>query len=743
MNRRVFWELPLPSSSSSSMCISGMVVNLSDDVILFQQTCGFYNYALLDGVQNMGNKEKQGLAYCNVGDRCYNLGEFDQALRNHKLYLRTLGVGDIAEKMRACCSLGKDYHSLGDFQSAEYCYSLQRRFAAQMGDRAEEGRACENLGSTSYSMDDFDSASVWHQAALDIAEEIGDEAEIGKANRNLGNCRVGSSKYEDAIRHHRLDLSIVRKLADKAGEGAAHGNLGNVYFNQGLVKKAIEFQKLNLNISKEVGDIAEEGKAGYELGFSFESVGRLDEALDCYQSSLKQFSKIRSGGQLNDDVKINLQDEYQLVNIALCRVLLKQNKIVEALSAAEEGRAPALMDLMKSNYGTDQSGPDGQVDIPNMLSHLSSTTVFLALDKKELNIWVLPKGNDAVHFRKSEIDERLLEEDGTLSFDSLTRAVYPLTEDEIRSRATYAFQAGQIRRQQPQLTEKALRMLYDVVFRPVADLLQVDDLIIVPDGPLCVAPFAAFIDADSRHLCESFTIRVIPSLTSLKLIVDSSEYHSRRGALLVGNPYLEEIVFETPWNWKLPEAEKEVKLLGEMLNSEPLTGVNATKEEVLSRLKSRSDALVHIAAQGSDENGDIYLTPNPIRESQEPELEDYMLTMSDVISLQLRALLVVLSCCHSGQGTIKGTEGAVGIGRAFVAAGARCVLVALWEIDDGATQEFMKRFYEHLLAGKRASVALNHAMKCVRDPQRLGDVKNWAAFQLIGDDITLKFEEEE
>lgn len=690
----------------------------------------------------MGNKEKQGLAHCNVGDSDFKLAEFDQALRNHKLYLRTLEARDIAGKMRVYGSLGKDYHSLGDFQSAEYCYSLQRSFAEQMGDGAEAGRACGNLGSTYYSMDDFEKASVWYQAALNIAEEIGDEAEIGKANRNLGYCRVGSSKYEDAIRHHSRDLSIVRKLADRAGEGAAHGNLGNVYFNQGLIEKAIECQTRNLNIAKELGDNAEEGKAGYELGFSFEYVGRLDEALDCYQSSLKQFDKIRSRGQLNDDLKINLQDEYQLVNIALCRVLLKQKRIAEALSVAEKGRAPALMDLMTSNYGTDQSGLDGQVDIPNMLSHLSSTTVFLALDKNEINIWVLLKGN-GVRFRKSEIGERHLEEGVALSFDSLTRAAYPLPEDEIRSLATSAFEAGQIRRQRAQLMEKALRMLYDVVIRPVASLLEGDDLIIVPDGPLCVAPFAAFIDADSRHLCESYRIRVIPSLASLKMIVDSSEYHSRRGALLVGNPCLEEITFDTPWNWKLPEAEKEVKLIGEMLNSEPLTGVNATKEEVLSRLKSRSDALVHIAAQGSDENGDIYLTPNPARESQEPQMEDYMLTMSDVISLQLRALLVVLSCCHSGQGTIKGAEGAVGIGRAFVAAGARCVLVALWEIDDGTTREFMKRFYEHLLAGKRASVALNLAMKYLRDPQRLGDVKNWAAFQLIGDDITLEFEEEE
>ena len=108
----------------------------------------------------------------------------------------------------------------------------------------------------------------------------------------------------------------------------------------------------------------------------------------------------------------------------------------------------------------------------------------------------------------------------------------------------------------------------------------------------------------------------------------------------------------------------------------------------------------------------------------------------------MRARLVVLSSCHSAQGKIK-AEGAVGIARAFLAAGARCVLVSLWEIDDKATLEFMKSFYENLLIGKTASVALNQAMKCLKESQKFGDVKHWAAFKLIGDDVTLELEEEE
>ena len=113
--------------------------------------------------------------------------------------------------------------------------------------------------------------------------------------------------------------------------------------------------------------------------------------------------------------------------------------------------------------------------------------------------------------------------------------------------------------------------------------------------------------------------------------------------------------------------------------------------------------------------------------------------IADVHAVQLRARLLVLSCCHSGQGEIK-AEGVVGIARAFLGAGARSVLASLWAIDDKATMEFMKSFYQHLNNKRSASVSLNQAMKCLRDSEKFSAVKYWAPFVLIGDDVTLDFE---
>ena len=123
--------------------------------------------------------------------------------------------------------------------------------------------------------------------------------------------------------------------------------------------------------------------------------------------------------------------------------------------------------------------------------------------------------------------------------------------------------------------------------------------------------------------------------------------------------------------------------------------------------------------------------------STEDEKKD-ILTMRDVLGVQMRARLVFLSCCHSAHGEIK-AEGVVGIARAFLAAGARSVLVSLWAINDEATLEFMKNFYQHLVKGISASESLNQTMNRMRESEEFNAVKYWAPFALIGDDVTLKF----
>ena len=280
-----------------------------------------------------------------------------------------------------------------------------------------------------------------------------------------------------------------------------------------------------------------------------------------------------------------------------------------------------------------------------------------------------------------------------------------------------------------QSSENSFRPFYDAVIGPIADLLgsQFDELVIVSDGALCFTPWATIV--------ESTRIRTVPSLTSYQLISSVPEcHHKKTGALLVGNPCLNELKKPLP---DLPCAQEEVEFIASILNTRPLTGREATKAEVIKRMSSVG--LIHIAAHGNERTGEIALSPNPGWTSEFPQRTDYVLKMSDVQAANLRARLVVLSCCHSGRGRILKGVGVVGIARAFLAAGARSVLTSLWAIDDEATMVFMKNFYQHLKEGKTSSAALHQTMKSLRESEKFSKMRYWAPFQLIGDDVKIEF----
>ena len=115
-------------------------------------------------------------------------------------------------------------------------------------------------------------------------------------------------------------------------------------------------------------------------------------------------------------------------------------------------------------------------------------------------------------------------------------------------------------------------------------------------------------------------------------------------------------------------------MIGGLFGVQPLLGHEASKPAVLEMMHSAS--LIHFAAHGDAERGEIALAPvRPTRRIL--KREDFLLTMSDIAQVQLRAKLVVLSSCHSGRGQIR-ADRVVGIARAFLVSGARSVLVALW-----------------------------------------------------------------
>ena len=86
------------------------------------------------------------------------------------------------------------------------------------------------------------------------------------------------------------------------------------------------------------------------------------------------------------------------------------------------------------------------------------------------------------------------------------------------------------------------------------------------------------------------------------------------------------------------------------------------------------------------------------------------LRLQDIFNLNLPVELVVLSACETGIGKEVRGEGLMGLTRGSMYAGAPRVLVSLWKVDDAATAELMRRFYEGMIVQKlRPAAALRAA----------------------------------
>ena len=694
-----------------------------------------------------GDRDSEGTGYNNLGSAYNSLGDFKKAMEFYRLVLGIAKeTGDRASEGRGYNNLGGVYSSLGDPKKAMEFYLLGLGIAQDTGNRNLEGCAYINLGFVYHSLGDLEKAMKSFRLGLKIAKETGNRNLEGSAYNNLGGVYDSLGDLEKAMESYRLGLGIAKETGNRNLEGYAYNNLGSVYESLNDVKKAIAFYQLGLGIAKETGD-RELKRHGYSnLARSYYFFGDIFKAEEFGKSCVKLVEKMRVLLQGKDAWKIHVRDESDFSFRILWRLQLQKGKTLEALFTAETGRAQALMDLMKSQFGVrktirNSSKPQMDLTISSISSHITSPTLFLAEDTNinAVYFWLLLNGEQFNFFEKEVSDDLTLLTHQAYEEIGVSRGVkcknHSLDEPEVKEIEIFSERGTELTSQQ--VEGGTLRTLYDMVIAPFSHLIEGDELIIVPDRSSFFIPYAALMDQHSRHLSEKLRIRLAPSLISLRLLAECPEgRHSASGALLVGNPWLKTVRIKNSRPFKqLPGAEKEVKLIGQILNIEPLTGMNATKDQLLSRLPSVS--LVHMATHGCAKTGEIYLSPNPASMEKHEE-KDSLLTMAEVLDTQLHAKLVVLSCCHTARGEIK-AEGVVGMARAFLGAGARSVIASLWELDDEATLEFMRLFYEHLVAGKSASKSLHHAMKRMRELEQFNAVKYWAPFVLIGDDVTLNF----
>ena len=299
-------------------------------------------------------------------------------------------------------------------------------------------------------------------------------------------------------------------------------------------------------------------------------------------------------------------------------------------------------------------------------------------------------------------------------------------------------------------------------------------IVIVPHGTIGLLPFAALTVGRDRFaatrrastpagarrtssvqrvaLETRSPLRYAPSFTALRASEARPRVavaQGRRGAagsvassaLVVGNPAMP-FVYSGRWTTRsrlrsLPGAEAESQRIGTLLGVRTLTGKAATESAV--RIRMVDAPLIHFATHGlgfgtaaSARRSFVAFAPD--------SLQDGLLTLGELMddrALVLRAELVVLSACQTGLGNLTRAEGSIGLQRAFLAKGARSVLVSLWNVDDKATRLLMERFYQywlHPVHPVSKARALQLAQEAVRRTPGFSDPKYWAAFQLVGAD---------
>ena len=708
-------------------------------------------------------KEGMPADYLHLGHCCKHLGEYAKA---KEFWLLGLDIartyGDSLNESNIIASLADVAHTIGEYESANAHYQQALHISQEARDLKQQASLICNLaGLLAQSQGDEDRAKADLERCLQTLKRIGDKEGESTALANLGILYTSLGKHREAIEYNEQALDIAKEINDKKAEMVINSNLGQLYLCQKEFKKASDCFSTALSISRTSKDLIGESRTYCDIAMLCLARNEVPKAFSALSASIKVLEKMSVIHGESETFQIGFADRHNDPYRLMVVVLLKLGNIDQALSVSELGRARSLAQRMETQYSAKplpSFDPFQWIDPKDVVRKKSYTCLSFCFYAGYVFYWVL-KANmktickemssrqwlsadsqpqrDFFQDKLKDLANKCYREFSLLSGERCEDRYLVLHDEHSEARSPTKSEGSPEHKQSLkacQVEEKneggseedqPLKVLYKVTIAPVAYLLEgSEEIVVVPDRSLYIVPFSALMNEKGEFVAERFRVRYTPSLTTLKLIQDSpADYHSESGVLLVGDP----AVGTLP---RLPCAKKEVEMIGNILNVRPLTGEEATKEAVLHKIHSVS--LIHIAAHGEPERGHIALAPSNL------EKNDFLLTMADISAVRLRAKLVVLSCCHSGKGQIK-AEGVVGIARAFLGSGARSVLASLWAVDDEATMEFMKQFYQHLVNGKSASESLHESMKWMRENPDYSEVRKWAPFVLIGDDVSFQF----
>ena len=162
---------------------------------------------------------------------------------------------------------------------------------------------------------------------------------------------------------------------------------------------------------------------------------------------------------------------------------------------------------------------------------------------------------------------------------------------------------------------------------------------------------------------------------------------------------------------RLPDTAAEIREIAVNLGADPsrdiYLGLDASESTVRTLDLSRKKVVAF--ATHALRPGDLDGLSQPALAFSAPEVteldEDGLLTLGEILTLNLDADLVLLSACDTGAGDGNGTEAVSGLGRAFFYAGARALLVTMWPVETSSARLLTTELFRYQQKNKSLSTA--------------------------------------
>lgn len=326
--------------------------------------------------------------------------------------------------------------------------------------------------------------------------------------------------------------------------------------------------------------------------------------------------------------------------------------------------------------------------------------------------------------------------------------------------------------------------LFQLIVKPLIPHLKGKKTIYFrPISLLSLINIGAIRMPNGRRFDEEFNLKIVSSFYSLK---DRYKFSSTNSLALFGDAQYDEInnLYENSDNLAFaPTNEFAVITRGdrgkwgplpgtriEVQHIDSIAGVNAipsttylgttSTESSFKSLSKNSPSIIHIATHGyfiADNeaalnnnflqkttgyswgnhlmlySGLLFSGANAVwnGNSRPNPIDDGIVTADEISRLDLSNTgLVVLSACDSGRGHFNGTEGIMGLQRAFKLAGAKTMIMSLWKVPDIPTSILMDYFYQNLFKGMEVRPSLIEAQKQLQK-EGYTDPFYWASFIVI------------